>query len=111
LLWPVPGALGSSAILPTMLQTLMGYPVFQTGLLVAPRGLGAILSMPFSTRLMRIVDPRWVILVGIVMLATRGQSRATPIAFGPFLAAAGWLMLMFGQELVTGYLGLFAPHP
>ena len=49
-------------------------------------------------------------VVGIVMLATRGQSRATPIAFGPFLAAAGWLMLMFGQELVTGYLGLFAPH-
>ena len=50
-------------------------------------------------------------VVGIAMLATRGQSRSTPIAFGPFLAAAGWLMLMFGQELVTGYLGLFAPHP
>jgi len=50
-------------------------------------------------------------VVGIAMLAIRGQSRSTPIAFGPFLAAAGWLMLMFGQELVTGYLGLFAPHP
>ncbi len=47
-------------------------------------------------------------VVGIVMLAARGQKRSTPIAFGPFLAAAGWLMLMFGQELVTGYLGLFA---
>jgi DHA2 family multidrug resistance protein len=60
---------GSSAILPTMLQTLMGYPVFKTGLLVAPRGAGAILAMPFSTRLVRFVDPRWVILAGIVMLA------------------------------------------
>jgi leader peptidase (prepilin peptidase)/N-methyltransferase len=50
-------------------------------------------------------------VVGIAMLAMRGQNRSTPIAFGPFLAAAGWLMLMFGQELVTGYLGLFAPHP
>jgi leader peptidase (prepilin peptidase)/N-methyltransferase len=50
-------------------------------------------------------------VVGIAMLAVRGQSRSTPIAFGPFLAAAGWLMLMFGQELVTGYLGLFAPRP
>jgi leader peptidase (prepilin peptidase) / N-methyltransferase len=50
-------------------------------------------------------------VVGIVMISVRGQSRATPIAFGPFLAAAGWLMLMFGQELVTGYLGMFAvPH-
>ena len=47
-------------------------------------------------------------IVGIVMISVRGQSRATPIAFGPFLAAAGWLMLMFGPELVTGYLGMFA---
>jgi leader peptidase (prepilin peptidase) / N-methyltransferase len=47
-------------------------------------------------------------IVGIIMISVRGQSRATPIAFGPFLAAAGWLMLMFGQELVTGYLGMFA---
>jgi leader peptidase (prepilin peptidase)/N-methyltransferase len=46
-------------------------------------------------------------VVGIALLAARGQKRSTPIAFGPFLAAAGWLMLMFGQELVTGYLGLF----
>jgi len=34
-------------------------------------------------------------VVGIALLSLRGQSRATPIAFGPFLAAAGWLMLMF----------------
>jgi leader peptidase (prepilin peptidase) / N-methyltransferase len=47
-------------------------------------------------------------VAGIALLALRGQSRSTPIAFGPFLAAAGWLMLMFGRELVTGYLGLFA---
>jgi leader peptidase (prepilin peptidase)/N-methyltransferase len=47
-------------------------------------------------------------VAGIALLAARGQNRSTPIAFGPFLAAAGWLMLMFGHELVTGYLGLFA---
>jgi len=50
-------------------------------------------------------------VVGVAMLRLRGQSRATPIAFGPFLAAAGWLMLMFGQQLVAGYLGLFAVRP
>ncbi|MGH8181033.1 MAG: prepilin peptidase, partial [Steroidobacteraceae bacterium] len=47
-------------------------------------------------------------VTGIALLAARGQNRSTPIAFGPFLAAAGWLMLMFGRELVTDYLGLFA---
>jgi len=45
---------------------------------------------------------------GIVLIVVRGRSRTAPIAFGPFLAAAGWLMLMFGQQLVSGYLGLFA---
>ena len=50
-------------------------------------------------------------IVGIVMLAIRRQSRATPIPFGPFLAAAGWLVLMFGHGLVGRYLALFAPHP
>ncbi len=47
-------------------------------------------------------------VVGIAMLAFRGQNRSTPIAFGPFLATAGWLMLMFGHEIVTTYLGMFA---
>jgi leader peptidase (prepilin peptidase)/N-methyltransferase len=46
---------------------------------------------------------------GIVILSVRKQERSTPIAFGPFLAAAGWLMLMFGNELVSRYLGLFPP--
>ena len=47
-------------------------------------------------------------VAGIALLAAKGQNRSTPIAFGPFLAAGGWLMLMFGRELVTDYLGLFA---
>jgi leader peptidase (prepilin peptidase)/N-methyltransferase len=47
-------------------------------------------------------------VVGIALIAIQGRDRATPIAFGPFLAAAGWLVLMFGHELVNGYLGMFA---
>ena len=50
-------------------------------------------------------------VAGIALLAMRGQNRSTPIAFGPFLATAGWLMLMVGQELGTGYLGLVSPRP
>jgi leader peptidase (prepilin peptidase) / N-methyltransferase len=46
-------------------------------------------------------------VVGIATLAIRRQSRATPIPFGPFLAAAGWLVLMFGHGLVGRYLALF----
>jgi leader peptidase (prepilin peptidase)/N-methyltransferase len=49
-------------------------------------------------------------VVGLVLIVARGRDRAAPIPFGPFLASAGWLMLMFGPRLVSGYLGLFAGH-
>jgi leader peptidase (prepilin peptidase) / N-methyltransferase len=48
---------------------------------------------------------------GIVILWLNRQGRETPISFGPFLAAAGWLMLMFGNELVARYLSLYTRHP
>jgi leader peptidase (prepilin peptidase) / N-methyltransferase len=47
-------------------------------------------------------------MVGIALIALQGRDRAAPMAFGPFLAAAGWIMLMFGPDLVARYLGLFA---
>jgi leader peptidase (prepilin peptidase) / N-methyltransferase len=49
-------------------------------------------------------------VVGITMIASRALQRSTPIPFGPFLAAAGWLILMFGQRLLGGWLGLLVPH-
>ncbi|HEY5103252.1 MAG TPA: A24 family peptidase [Steroidobacteraceae bacterium] len=45
---------------------------------------------------------------GILLLFIQGRDRATPVAFGPYLAGAGWLMLILGHELVQRYLGLFA---
>ena len=49
-------------------------------------------------------------ITGIALIALRRHDRGVPIAFGPFLAAAGWLMLLFGHELVDNYLALYARH-
>jgi len=38
------------------------------------------------------------------MIALRGRDRSAPIPFGPYLAAAGWLAMMYGDSLVNGYL-------
>jgi leader peptidase (prepilin peptidase)/N-methyltransferase len=46
-------------------------------------------------------------IVGIALIALRRTERTTPIPFGPFLAGAGWITLLWGPELVRGYLGLF----
>ena len=39
-------------------------------------------------------------VVGSVWLALKGRDRATPIPFGPYLAAAGWVQLLFGAQLI-----------
>ncbi|MCO6441433.1 MAG: prepilin peptidase [Nitrococcus mobilis] len=44
--------------------------------------------------------------VGIALIAGLGRHRDQPIPFGPFLAAAGWIYLLWGDELVPTYLAL-----
>ena len=38
-------------------------------------------------------------IVGGTFLAIRGHDRATPIPFGPFIAAAGWAWFIAGEQL------------
>jgi leader peptidase (prepilin peptidase)/N-methyltransferase len=47
-------------------------------------------------------------IVGGTLLAVRGQDRATPIPFGPFIAVAGWVWFVFGGTLGQAYAALFA---
>lgn len=48
-------------------------------------------------------------IVGGAVLAVRGQDRSTPIPFGPFIAAAGWIQFVWGDELFALYAHLFGP--
>lgn len=43
-------------------------------------------------------------LVGIGLILFKQQHRDNPIPFGPYLAAAGWLALVWGDALTQGYL-------
>jgi leader peptidase (prepilin peptidase) / N-methyltransferase len=45
-------------------------------------------------------------LLGISMIVLRGRDRSAPMPFGPYLATAGWIAMMYGDELVGGYLRL-----
>ena len=45
-------------------------------------------------------------LVGVALIATGRRSRQAEIPFGPYLAGAGWLALLFGRELTAWYLAL-----
>ena len=43
-------------------------------------------------------------VVGISMVLVLRHDRSIPIPFGPYLAAAGWIALLWGRELVSTYL-------
>ena len=42
-----------------------------------------------------------------LVVGDRGRDRAQPIPFGPYLAAAGWITMLWGGTLKNAYLDLF----
>lgn len=59
--------MSAMALLPSMLQTLFGYSVMDTGELMASRGLGVLLTMGLASRLLDRVDPRLMVAAGMMM--------------------------------------------
>jgi leader peptidase (prepilin peptidase)/N-methyltransferase len=47
-------------------------------------------------------------LVGISMIVFAKMNKSKPIPFGPYLAAAGFIALLWGKSISQNYLGLFA---
>ena len=43
-------------------------------------------------------------VLGLVLVVFRGRDRRQPLPFGPFLAAAGWTAMMWGPQIMGGYL-------
>jgi leader peptidase (prepilin peptidase)/N-methyltransferase len=43
-------------------------------------------------------------VVGISMIAFKRHDRSVPIPFGPYLAAAGWIAMLYGPQIIAGYL-------
>ncbi|TMN81817.1 MULTISPECIES: A24 family peptidase [unclassified Pseudoalteromonas] len=45
-------------------------------------------------------------IIGIALLSIQGKDKATPIPFGPYLAIAGWITLLWGNQLQNAYFNL-----
>jgi leader peptidase (prepilin peptidase)/N-methyltransferase len=43
-------------------------------------------------------------VVGISLIVFKRHDRGVPIPFGPYLAAAGWIAMLWGPQIVAGYL-------
>ncbi|MDB5426005.1 MAG: drug resistance transporter, EmrB/QacA subfamily [Phenylobacterium sp.] len=55
------------ALLPPMMQGLLGYPVLTSGVISMPRGIGSFLSMLLVGRLIGRVDTRLILLAGLLL--------------------------------------------
>ena len=58
---------GSTVLLPILLQNLMGYNAFTSGLVLSPGGIITMCSMPVVGFLMTRVQSRWLIIVGLIV--------------------------------------------
>ncbi|MFT3904825.1 MAG: DHA2 family efflux MFS transporter permease subunit [Steroidobacteraceae bacterium] len=57
------------ALLPNLLQGLLGYTVVYTGEVTAPRGIGTMLAMMAVGKLMHVIDVRTIMAVGFAAIA------------------------------------------
>ena len=58
---------GSTMALPLFLQTLMGYTAMQSGMALSPGGLGILLMMPIVGLLLTRIEPRWLVIFGLLV--------------------------------------------
>ncbi|MDH3694970.1 MAG: A24 family peptidase [Gammaproteobacteria bacterium] len=43
-------------------------------------------------------------VIGIALIVLRGRDRNIPIPFGPYLAIAGWIAMLWGEKVIDSYL-------
>ncbi len=96
--------LTTMTLLPPFLQGLMGYPVVDVGLLLAPRGVGTMLAMLVVGRLSGRVDVRLQLLVGLSLTAI-SQWEMTRFD----LDIGGWDIVRTGIVQGVGLGFLFVP--
>jgi len=56
------------ALIPSLLQTLLGYPVLDTGILLATRGVGVMLSMAIAGMILHLLEPRLLLAAGFLII-------------------------------------------
>src|SRR6476620_11042607 len=95
---------GSLVLLPLMLQSLFGYSSLEAGKAMAPRGVGSLLMMPIVGILTSKVDPRRLLVLGLLI------GGMTTLWLGALNLNAGFWDIFWPQFLQgAGMALLFVP--
>src|SRR5690606_15952437 len=91
---------GTMLLIPLYAQQVLGYGTFAAGLLLAPQGVGALLSRPIAGRLSDSIGARWIVVVGFGLVVAGTLPFTAP---GFDMAGDPWLL---SAALVVRGLGL-----
>jgi MFS transporter, DHA2 family, multidrug resistance protein len=60
---------GTMALVSPFMQNVIGYPITTAGWLLGTRGIGTLVAMLVVGRLLQMVEARWLLLAGLVLMA------------------------------------------
>jgi DHA2 family multidrug resistance protein len=81
--------LATMVLIPTLLQSVMGYPVLDAGWVMAPRGLGTMFAMAVMGRSVARVDARLLLAIGLALSVVALWQMST-FTLDSSAASIGW---------------------
>jgi MFS transporter, DHA2 family, multidrug resistance protein len=93
--------LATLALLTPYLQTMMGYPVIDAGIVLAPRGGGTMLAMLLAGQVIDKMDTRWIIMFGLIITA---HALWVMTGFTPAIPESTIIYTGFEQGLGLGFV-------
>lgn len=94
--------MGSAAMLPSMLQSMMGYTSFLSGLSMVPRGAGCLVATVLNATLTPVIGEKPMVIMGLIILGLGSlafgeinlQIALSNIALPNFLFGMGMVMAL-----------------
>ena len=94
----------SLTLTPNFLQNLMNYPVFTSGLIMVPRGIGTLMAMVIVGKLVEKMNPSFLLSIGFV---TTALSLKLMTGYSPLMGEE--LLIISGGLLGFGLGFIFVP--
>ncbi len=94
------------SMLPLLYQEVLGYTALTAGIVVAPRGIGAMMGLPIVGKLSQQLDNRWLLFAGfIIFTASSLLFSFINLQIGPTTLLTAIIVAGFGMSFLFVPLG------